>query len=107
MGKTGPNDLGLPEGQPAGFVHPVVVVSAQRVLDAEPSVIHVVPLTTTLRRFHSEAVLQPDPDNGLQQASAAQCQHLRSAPATNPPAAGTGECVPHHVNRVSARHLAR
>lgn len=71
-------DLGLPEGREAGFGHPAVVVTAQRVLDAEPSVVNVVPLTTTLRRFHSEVVLEPDGNNGLSQASAARCQHLRS-----------------------------
>jgi mRNA interferase MazF len=71
-------DLGVPEGREAGFVHPAVVVTAQRVLDAGPSVVHVVPLTTTLRRFHSELVIEPDGDNGLSEPSAAQCQHLRA-----------------------------
>ncbi len=69
-------DLGVPEGREAGFVHPAVVVTAQRILDAGPSVVHVVPLTTTLRQFHSEVVIEPDGDNGLSEASAAQCQHL-------------------------------
>ena len=71
-------DLGTPEGREAGFRHPAVLVTAQRILDADPSVLHVVPLTTTLRRFHSEVVLDPDPGNGLAARSAAQCQHLRS-----------------------------
>ncbi len=71
-------DLGVPEGNEAGFVHPAVVVTAQRILDAGPSVVHVVPLTTTLRRFHSEVVIEHDDDNGLSEASAAQCQHVRS-----------------------------
>lgn len=71
-------DLGPPEGQEAGFVHPAVVVTAQRILDADPSVVHVVPLTTTLRRFHSELIVEPDGDDGLTEVSAAQCQHLRS-----------------------------
>lgn len=71
-------DLGAPEGREAGFRHPAVVVTAQRILDVEPSVIQVVPLTTTLRGFHSEIVLEPDASNGLTDASAAQCQHLRS-----------------------------
>jgi len=35
-------DLGMPEGREAGFGHPAVVVTAQRILDAEPSVIQVV-----------------------------------------------------------------
>lgn len=71
-------DLGPPEGREAGFRHPAVVVTAQRVLDALPSVIQVVPLTSTIRGFHSEIVLAPDSINGLGVASAAQCQHVRS-----------------------------
>jgi len=71
-------DLGAPEGREAGFRHPAVVVTAQRILDASPMVIHVVPLTSTIRRFHSEIVLGPDSGNGLTVESAAQCQHLRS-----------------------------
>jgi mRNA interferase MazF len=71
-------DLGVPEGREAGFVHPAIVVTAQRILDAEPTVLHVVPLTTTLRGFHSEVMLDPDTDNGLSEPSAAQCQHLRA-----------------------------
>ncbi len=71
-------DLGIPEGREAGFLHPAVVVTAPRVLDATPSVIHVVPITSTIRRFDSEIIIDPDTTNGLQQASAAQCQHLRA-----------------------------
>ncbi|HRE03270.1 MAG TPA: type II toxin-antitoxin system PemK/MazF family toxin [Ilumatobacteraceae bacterium] len=71
-------DLGAPEGREAGFVHPAVVVTAQRILDAGPSVVHVVPLTSTTRGFHSELVIGPVARNGLDVASAAQCQHLRS-----------------------------
>ena len=71
-------DLGAPEGCEAGFRHPAVVVTAQRILDASPSVIHVVPLTSTVRRFHAEIALGPDTVNGLTVKSAAQCQHLRS-----------------------------
>ncbi|MGI9033878.1 MAG: type II toxin-antitoxin system PemK/MazF family toxin [Acidimicrobiales bacterium] len=71
-------DLGVPEGREAGFRHPAVLVTAQRILDAAPSVFHVVPLTTTIRRFHSEIVIESDSANGLDDASAAQCQHLRA-----------------------------
>lgn len=71
-------DLGPPEGREAGYVHPAVVVTAQRILDASPTVIQVVPLTRTIRRFHSEVVIEPDPANGLDQVSAAQCQHVRA-----------------------------
>lgn len=52
-------DLGLPQGREAGFRHPAIVVSAQRILGAEPSVVYVVPLTSTLRGFHSEITIVP------------------------------------------------
>ncbi len=71
-------ELGVPEGREAGFRHPAVIVTAQRILDNAPSVVHVVPLTRTLRGFHAEVVIEPDADNGLSAPSAAQCQHLRA-----------------------------
>ena len=71
-------DLGLPVGREAGFAHPAVVVTAQRILDGEPSVIHAVPLTSTLRGFRSEVIIEPDATNGLERRSAAQCQHVRA-----------------------------
>lgn len=71
-------DLGLPEGREAGFRHSAVVVTAQRILDAQPTVIQVIPLTTTIRRFTSEITVEPDDASGLQQRSAAQCQHVRA-----------------------------
>ena len=71
-------DLGSPEGREAGFRHPAVLVTAQRILDANPSVVHVVPLTSNIRRFHSEVMIEPDADNGLDARSAAQCQHIRA-----------------------------
>ena len=71
-------DLGLPEGSEAGFRHPAIVVTAQRILDHAPCVVHVIPLTTTIRGFHSEVTVEPDVVNGLVQRSAAQCQHIRS-----------------------------
>ncbi len=71
-------DLGMPVGHEAGFAHPVVVVSAQRVLDGGPSILHVVPLTSTLRRFGSEVLIGANRGSGLEVDSSAQCQHLRS-----------------------------
>jgi mRNA interferase MazF len=55
-----------------------VVVTAQRLLDGSPSVVQVVPLTTTLRGFGSEVALEPDEVNRLKRRSAAQCQHVRA-----------------------------
>ncbi|MDA3039308.1 MAG: type II toxin-antitoxin system PemK/MazF family toxin [Actinomycetota bacterium] len=72
-------DLGIPEGREAGFRHPAVVVTAQRILDADPSVVHVVPLTSTIRAgFQSEVVIGPNQRNGLAVVSAALCQHVRA-----------------------------
>ena len=71
-------DLGMPAGREAGFRHPVVVVTAQEVLDESANVIQVVPLTSDLREFGSEVAIEPDEVNGLDSASSAQCQHIRS-----------------------------
>jgi len=71
-------DLGVPEGREAGFHHPAVLVTAQRILEASPSVVQVVPLTSTIRQFHAEVVIEPDAGNGLDAVSSAQCQHLRA-----------------------------
>jgi mRNA interferase MazF len=71
-------DLGMPEGREAGFRHPSVVVTAQRILNASPSVIHVVPLTATHRGFASEVTIEPEPANGLADVSSAQTQHIRA-----------------------------
>jgi mRNA interferase MazF len=71
-------NLGAPEGREAGFRHPVIVVTAQRILDVEPAVVQVVPLTSTRRGFASEVEVEPDVANGLSQPSVAQCQHIRA-----------------------------
>ena len=71
-------DLGAPEGREAGFRHPAVLVSAQRILDRSPNVVQIVPLTSTLRGFESEVAVLPEPANGLRSPSSAQCQHIRA-----------------------------
>jgi len=75
-------DLGVPAGREAGLHRPAVVVTAQRVLDGGPAVIHVVPLTSTLRGYRSEVLLESDRGSGLDRPSAAQCQHIRSVSVT-------------------------
>lgn len=74
-------DLGVPIGREAGYRHPAVVVTAQRLLDASPSVVQVVPLTSTVRGFASEVAIEADRTNGLDHTSSAQCQHIRSIAA--------------------------
>jgi len=59
----------------------VVVATAQRILDASPSVIQVVLLATVVRGFGSEVIGQPTDLDGLQHPSAAQCQHVRTVSA--------------------------
>lgn len=71
-------DLGAPTGREAGFRHPAVVVTAQRVIDAGAAVVQVVPLTSQVRGFASEVEVDADPANGLDRRSAAQCQHIRA-----------------------------
>lgn len=71
-------DLGAPRGREAGLRHPAVVLTAQRVLERNPTVIQVAPVTSTLRGFESEVEVADDPDNGLEHPSAIQCQHVRA-----------------------------
>ena len=75
-------DLGVPVAREAGFRHPAVLVTAQAVLAGGPNVVHVVPLTTAIRGFGSEVLVEPDPHNGLEHSSMAQCQHLRAVSTT-------------------------
>lgn len=74
-------DLGTPIGSQEGMVRPAVVVTAQRVLGHGPRVIHVVPLTTTVRGWASEVTLPADRRAGIDRQSAAQCQHVRAVSA--------------------------
>lgn len=71
-------DLGVPTGFEAGLMRPAVVVTAQRILTRQPTVVQVVPLTRTLRAYETEVVIAADDDNGLAADSAAQCQHIRA-----------------------------
>ena len=71
-------DLGSPKGREAGLKRPVIVVTAQEIVDESANVIQVVPLTSTIRPFGSEVVIVADGSNGLSSDSAAQCQHIRS-----------------------------
>jgi mRNA interferase MazF len=74
-------DRGVPIGREAGMHRPAVVVTAQRTLDGSPSVVQVVPLTTTIRGFGSEILVEPDGSNGLYRPTAAQCQQARAVSA--------------------------
>lgn len=71
-------DLGTPAGSEAGLRRPAIVVTAARVLAGGPNVVHVVPLTRTVRSSGAEVVVDPDQGNCLAARSSAQCQHVRS-----------------------------
>ncbi|MGA7097064.1 MAG: type II toxin-antitoxin system PemK/MazF family toxin [Acidimicrobiia bacterium] len=71
-------DRGASKGREAGLKRPVVVVTAQEILDESANVIQVVPLTSSFRGFGSEVEIRSDESNGLESDSAAQCQHIRS-----------------------------
>lgn len=90
-------DLGVPSGHEAGFPRPAVVITAQRVLDHDPTVVQVVPLTSTLRGYDAEVPIAPDDANGLERPSAAQCQHVRSASRGR---------IAHRQGTIGAAHLA-
>ncbi len=75
-------DFGIPEGHEAGFPRPAVVVTSAQVLKRSPSVVQVVPLTSTLRWYDAEVVIEAAPSSGLRIDSAAQCQHVRSVAAS-------------------------
>lgn len=74
-------DLWTPVAREAGYRHPAVVVTAPRILDAAPSVVQMVPLTSSLRGWPSEVEIAGDGVNGLERASSAQCQHVRAVAA--------------------------
>lgn len=71
-------DLGVPAGSEAGPRRPAVIVTADRILLHRPSVVQVVPVTSTVRGYATEVIVPADPANGLDVDSAAQCQHLRA-----------------------------
>jgi len=74
-------DLGRPAGHEAAFRRPAVLVTAQRILDAGPDVVYVVPLTTRLRGFHTEVPVGNGGISGLPDPSVARCQHVRAVSA--------------------------
>ena len=75
-------DFGVPQGSEAGFPRPGVVVTAAKVMEHHPTVVQVVPLTTTIRGYDSEVLIEAGPTTGLDRDSSAQCQHIRSVAAS-------------------------
>jgi len=53
-------DFGLPQGSEPGFRRPSIVVTADLVAAANPTTLHVVPITsTTTRRLPTEVDIEP------------------------------------------------
>jgi mRNA interferase MazF len=71
-------DLGVPQGSEAGLTRPAVTVTAQRILARSPSVVQIVPLTRTIRGYATEVTVTADDHNGLDEDSAARCEHIRA-----------------------------
>ncbi|WP_309646784.1 type II toxin-antitoxin system PemK/MazF family toxin [Nocardioides sp.] len=87
-------DLSVPQGREAGFPRPAVVVTSSAVLRHQPTVVQVVPLTSTIRDYDAEVLIEADDGNGLGNDSAAQCQHVRSIAVSRlSPAIGTVSSV--------------
>jgi mRNA interferase MazF len=73
-------DIGLAAGREAGFRHPAVVVTAQRILDALPCVIHVVPSPPPFAASRQRSQLTLTKTTGyaaLVPRSASTCEHCR------------------------------
>lgn len=96
-------DVGTATGSEAGLRRPAIVVTAQRILKGGPTVVQVVPLTSTIRRSSAEVLVEPDAGNRLDATSAAQCQHLRSV-ATSRILAQVGHVGPVILGEVRETH---
>lgn len=66
-------DFGVPAGSEPGFARPAVVVTADVILASGPRTVHVVPVTTNVKRALPTEI--PIQAAGLERPSAAQC-HL-------------------------------
>ena len=90
-------ELGVPEGREAGFRHPAVLVTAQRILEASPRVVHVIPLTSTIRPFHAEVVIDPD----VTDSDGIPAPKMRYVIGEN-----SRRMIDYHLERMSEAHLA-
>lgn len=71
-------DFGTRVGSEAGFTRPGVVVVADSFLRFRPTVIFVVPLTSTERHFPSHVEITPDARNELTVTSYALVEQMRA-----------------------------
>lgn len=73
-------DFGVPAGSEPGFVRPAIVVTANIILASGPRTVHVLPVTTNVKRSLPTEV--PIQAAGLERPSAAQC-HLCTVISTD------------------------
>jgi mRNA interferase MazF len=64
-------------GTEQGGRRPVVIVSGNTVNDFAPNVI-VCPMTTSIKNYHGDVIVQPNNDNGLKKKSEILNIHVRS-----------------------------
>ena len=70
-------DLGEPVGHEQSLTRPVLIVSSQPWLDANPPMVTVLPVTTTRRSSATHVELDPD-KTGLRQVSYVKCEDIRA-----------------------------
>lgn len=71
-------DFGEPIGREQAGRRPAVVVSADRLNESRAGVVIVVPCTTTRRGLPSHVELDPTTTSGLDHASYAKCEDVKS-----------------------------
>lgn len=69
-------ELPAPVGHEQGGTRPVVILSSQAWLGTNPPVVHVAPLTTTMRKSPVRIEVEPDAHNGLDETSWVRCEDV-------------------------------
>lgn len=69
-------DLGVPAGSEAAAERPCIIVTPTDFIRSD--LVHIVPMTSTIRNYWREITIEPTEINGLKVTSAIQTQHLRS-----------------------------
>jgi len=92
-------DFGIPLGSETGFRRPGVVVTADAFLPFRPTMVFVVPVTSTRRAFPSHVEITADQTNGLQPTSWALVEQLRAVAVERcgAPTGNVGPVVTHQL----------
>jgi mRNA interferase MazF len=70
-------DLNPTKGSEQNGVRPVIIISGN-LLNDHANVLMICPLTTSIKRYHGNLILEPDAINGLSATSEALTLHIRS-----------------------------